>query len=109
MAGHFLLASLLLLLLKVISTGLQTKMMRGDYRNSPNTVFFQMVYVTGKITPFLAATSAFICAMLEHDRAYSWFFGVFAAFIALLALYVVRLRKQGRFYGVLDLISKKRE
>jgi xanthine/uracil permease len=109
LAGHFWMAALILISLKLISTIVQITLMRGDYRNSPNSLFFRTVYFTGKITPFLAVACTCLTAILLHNRAGIWFYGVFAVFIGLLALYVVRLRRQGRFFGALDWVSRKRQ
>jgi hypothetical protein len=106
-AGHALLVALTFVLLKLIATVIQVVMLRGDYRNMPKTFFYRSVYITGKVTPAFGATFAFIAAILQHNRAYSWFFGSYAIFVAFLAIYAVRLRKQGRFFGVLDMFSKR--
>jgi hypothetical protein len=106
-AGHVLLIALIFVLLKLIATLIQVVMLRGDYRHLPKTLFCRSVYITGKATPAFAAGFAFIAALLQHNRPYSWFFGSFAIFATFLATYVVHLRKQGRFFGVLDLFSKK--
>lgn len=107
-AGNFLLAGLILIALKLVSTVVQVALMRGDYRNAPTTAFFRAVYVTGKVTPFLAVACVCVAAVLQHHRAGGWFYGAFAVFIAALAMIVVQLRKQGRFFGVLDLVKRKR-
>ena len=107
-AGHFLLAALIFLALKALAAIAQTAMMRGDYRRPPSTRFFGAVYFTGKATPALASACAFVSAVLHHDRAYAWFLGLFTIIIAFLAIHVVRLRERGRFFGVLDAVSKKR-
>lgn len=106
-AGHVLRIALVFVLLKLIATLIQMVMLRGNYRHMPKTLFYRSVYITGKATPAFAATFAFIAALLQHNHAYSWFFGFFAIFAAFLAIYVVRLRKQGSFFGVLDLFSKR--
>jgi Ca2+/Na+ antiporter len=108
-AGNFLFLTLVFLVLKLLAATIQIAMMRGNYRDAPKTSFYQLVYVTGKVTPFLAAASAFVSALLLHDSRLSWFFGCFAIFVAVLALYVVRLRRQRKFFGLLDLFSSKRE
>jgi predicted anti-sigma-YlaC factor YlaD len=108
-AGNFLLAALILIALKLISAVVQTALMRGDYRNTPKTAFFRTVYITGKVAPFLALACVAIPAILNHDRAAGWLYGVLAVFIALLAAYVVRLRKRGRFFGLLDVVTRKKE
>jgi len=108
-AGDFLLAGLILIALKLISAAVQTVLMRGDYRTTPQTAFFRAVYITGKVTPFLALACVATTAILEHNRAAGWFYGAFAIFIALVAAYVVLLRRRGRFFGVLDLVTRKRK
>jgi hypothetical protein len=106
-AGHALLVAITFVLLKLIATVIQVMMLRGDYRHMPKTLFYRSVYITGKVTPAFAAGFAFLAALLQHNRAYSWFFGSFAIFATFLAIYVIRLRKQGRFFGILDLFSKR--
>jgi len=108
-AGHFLLAALVLISIKLISAVVQVALMRGDYRNSPKTAFFRTVYFTGKITPFLALACVAITAILQHNRIGGWFYGASAVLIALLAMYVIQLRKRGRFFGVLDFVTRKRK
>jgi hypothetical protein len=107
-SGDFLFVALVFAVLKLISTVIQVVLMRGNFRNVPTTRLFKTVYVAGKVTPVLALACAFISAVLLHDGAQSWLFGCLSLFVALLAIYVVRLRRQGRFFGVLDLLSSKR-
>jgi hypothetical protein len=108
-AGDFLFVTLVLVVLKLLAAAIQIAMMRGNYRDPPKTSFYRLVFVTGKVTPFLAAACAFVSALLLHDSRHSWLYGCFAIFAAALALYVVRLRRQRRFFGVLDLFSSKRQ
>jgi hypothetical protein len=108
-AGDFLFATLVFLALKLLAAAIQIAMMGGNYRDAPKTSFYLLVYLTGKVTPFLAVACAFVSALLLHDSLLSWLFGCYAIFVALLALYVVRLRRQRRFFGLLDLFSSKRE
>lgn len=107
-AGDFLFACLALAGVKVASAVIQARLMRGDYRNTPDTILFRTIYLTGKITPTLASFCGFVSAYLLHDRLHAWFFGGFTVFGALLALYVVALRKQGRFFGVANLLSSEK-
>jgi hypothetical protein len=107
-SGDFLFAALVFAVLKLISTVIQIVLMRGNYRIVPATRLFKTVYLAGKVTPALALACAFVSAMLLHDGVRSWLFGCLGLFVALLAIYVVRLRRQGRFFGVLDLLSSKR-
>jgi len=67
--GNFLLAALILIGLKLISAVVQTTLMRGDSRNAPRTIFFRVVYITGKVTPFLAVACVAMTAILEHNWA----------------------------------------
>jgi hypothetical protein len=107
-SGDFLFAAFVFVVLKLISTVTQIVLMRGNYRDVPATRLFKTVYVAGKITPVLAMICTFISALLLHDGVRSRLFGGLSLFVALLAIYVVRLRRQGRFFGVLDLLSSKR-
>ena len=107
--GRLFLAALIFAGLKLISFLLQIVLARGDNRNLPRTAFFRTVYLTGKITPILSVACFLAAALLLHDRANSWFLGVWMVFVALLAAYVVRLRQRGRFYGMLDLITRNRQ
>jgi hypothetical protein len=107
--GRLLLAALIFAGLKLISFLMQIILSRGDSRNHPRTTFFRIVYVTGKITPALSTACFLIAALLLHDRANSWFLGLWMVFVALLAVYVVRLRQRGKFYGVIGLITRNHE
>jgi hypothetical protein len=42
-----------------------------------------------------------------HDHGHSRLFGCAAVFAAVLAIGVVRLRKQGKFFGLLDVLSSR--
>jgi hypothetical protein len=106
-AGDFLLAAFVLLGVKFAVTVVQIAMMRGKYKVLPKGVWFRVVYVTGKVTPSLAAVCLFVSAMLEHNRRDSWFYGCLAGFAAALAICVVRLRKKGKFFGLLDMLSPR--
>lgn len=106
-AGRVLLLGLIFVALKLAATALQIVMMRGDYRQMPTTAFFQAVYIAGKVTPSLAAACVCVWAILRRDWFSSWFFGLLAIGISFLAVYVVRLRKQGKFFGLLDAASKR--
>lgn len=106
-ASRVLLLGLMFVALKLAATALQIVMMRGDYRHTPKTPFFRAVYMAGKVTPSLAAACVCVSAILRRDWFSSWFFGLLAIGITSLALYVVRLRKQGRFFGLLDAASKR--
>lgn len=108
-AGDFLLAALVLAFLKVASAVIQFSLMRGDYRTTPKTGFFRAVYFTGKVTPSLALACVCVTAILQHNGARSWLYGALAVLVALLALFVVQLRRQGRFFGLLDMLTRKRE
>jgi hypothetical protein len=94
--------------LKLIATILQILFAKGDYRRLPDTVVFRTVYIVGKVTPALAAASFCALAMMRHDREHSWVYGILAVFAALLAVFVVRLRRQGRFFGGLDMLLNRR-
>ncbi len=107
MAGNFLLAALVLAGVKLAAAIAQVAMMRGRYRAMPKGAWFRAVYMAGKVTPALAAVCAFVSAMLLHSRSNSWFFGCFAGFVTALAVCVVRLRKQGKFFGVLEMFSSR--
>jgi hypothetical protein len=94
--------------LKLIATILQILFAKGDYRRLPDTVVFRTVYIVGKVTPALAAASFCALAMMRHDREHSWVYGILAVFAALLAVFVVRLRRRGRFFGGLDMLLNRR-
>ncbi len=107
-AGDFCFAMYFLLGLKLVATVAQFVWMRGNYRDVPQSFFFRVIYVTGKVTPALAVACGFVYALLRHDVVHSWFYGLFAVFAGWLAWYVVGLRKQGRFYGVADVFSRRK-
>lgn len=104
-AGDFLFVTLVLVALKLLSALVQARLMRGNYRDMPDMTLFRLIYIIGKVTPALASFCAFVSAYLLHDRFHSWFFGCFTICAALLAIYVVLLRRQKRFFGVADLMS----
>jgi cobalamin synthase len=108
-AGRFLLAALILAGLKVISFLMQLILSGGDSRYQPRTTLFRLAYATGKVAPVLSIACFLIAALLLRDRANSWFLGLWMVFVALLAAYVVRLRQRGKFYGVIDLITRNHE
>lgn len=93
---------------KLIATAFQAVLLRHDYRNRPDTVLFRVMYVAGKVTPSLAAASLAIAYALDGDRSSALKYGALAIGVAILAFVVVRLRQQGKFYGVAHLISKRR-
>ena len=103
--GDFLFAALVFAALKMIVAAMQIAMMKGNYKDAPQTLLFRIVYAAGKITPVLMVLCAFVSAVLQHQRGMSWFYGGFAVFVAVLAWFVVRLRKQGKFFGVLDVVT----
>jgi hypothetical protein len=103
------LAGLICIGLKLIATVFQILLAKGDYRRYPDTVLFRTAYIVGKVTPALAAASFCVSATLRHDWQHSWTDGLFAVFVACLAAFVVRLRKQGRFFGALDMLSNSRK
>ena len=76
-AGDFLLVTLVLVALKLLSGLVQARLMRGNYRDMPDTTLFRLIYIIGKVTPALASFCAFVSAYLLHDRFHSWFFGCF--------------------------------
>jgi len=103
--GDFLFACLFFAGLKLLAALVQIRLMRADWHQMPDTTLFRLVYVTGKAAPAIACLCGLVSALLLHDRFYVWFFGGFGSFIALLAVYVVRLRSQGRFFGAIDFLS----
>jgi hypothetical protein len=104
----FYIAMYALIGLKLLATVAQFAWMRGNYRKVPQSIAFRVIYVTGKVTPALAVTCGFVYSVLRHDVAHGWFYGCFALFAAWSAWYVVRLRKQGRFYGLADVFSRNK-
>ena len=106
-AGRFLLAALIFVGLKLVAFVMQIVLSRGDNRNLPQIGLFRVVFAAGKLTPVLSIACFLIAALLLHDRANSWFLGLWLVFVGLLALYVVRLRRRGKFFGVIDLIATK--
>ena len=108
-AGYAFLAGLTFVALKLIAAILQIRLARGDYRRYPDTVLFRTVYMVGKVTPALAAASLCASAILQHDQRHGWIYGLLAVFAASLAAFVIHLRLQGGFFGVLDVLSRKRE
>lgn len=109
LARDFFFAGCVCIVLKLVAAVVQIALARGNYRTYPDTSFFRVVYIIGKVTPAMAALFLFVFAVLGHDRKHSWEYGGAAIFAALLAAWVVRLRKQGRFFGVLDAVSHRRE
>ena len=94
--------------LKLFATALQTMLLPGgNTRRLPRTALFRATYLAGKSTPALAAGCVGIAGVLWHNTFMTWFFGLLAGTLALFALYVVRLRKQGRFFGLLEGMSKR--
>jgi len=106
-AGHFWLAALLFVAVKIIATLVQLAMARGEHREPPKTPLFRAIYWTGKLTPALAAACFCAAEILLHDAGRAWADGSLSAVALLLAIYVVRLRKQGRFFGVIELFSRR--
>ena len=100
-AGRMVLLGLVFVALKLLAFTLQVALSKGEYRHLPRTTFFRGVYVTGKVTPALAAAALCGAALLRHDRANTWLFALLALGLTFLAVYVVRLRKQGKFFGLL--------
>jgi Kef-type K+ transport system membrane component KefB len=108
-AGYAFLAGLLFIVLKLIAAILQIRLAGGNYRRFPDTALFRTVYIVGKVTPALAALSLCVSSILKHDQRHSWMYGLVAVFAASLAAFVVYLREQGRFFGMLDMLSRKHE
>jgi len=106
-AGHFWLAALVFVAVKILATIVQLAMARGQYREPPKTPLFRAVYWTGKLTPAVAAACLCAAEILLHDKGRAWADGSLSAGALLLAIYVVRLRKQGRFFGALELFSRR--
>jgi hypothetical protein len=104
---YALLAGLIFVGLKLMATVVQVLLARGDYRRYPDTALFRRIYIAGKVTPALAAASLCVSAIFEHNPERSWIYGLLAVSSSLLAVFVVRLRKEGRFFGVLDLFASK--
>ena len=94
-------------LLKVASTIVQLRLFGGDYRRKPQGTLFRTVYLIGKATPSLVSAAFCVESAARYDWLRTWAFGLLAILIAIVAAYVVRLRQQGRFFGLLDLISKR--
>jgi hypothetical protein len=107
-AGHFWLTALVFVAAKVIATVVQLAMSRGEYRELPQTSLFRAVYWTGKLTPALAAACFCAAEILLHDAGRAWADAGLSIVALLLAVYVVRLRKQGRFFGGLEALLRKR-
>ena len=103
------LAGFVFVSLKLIATVLQIQFAKGDYRRLPDTALFRVIYIAGKVTPALAAASFCVAAIFRQDWQHSWTYGSLAVFAALLAAFVVYLRKQGRFFGGLDILSNWRK
>ena len=106
-AGRMLLLGLIFVGLKLLATVIQLALLRGDYRHMPTTIFYRVVYMAGKITPSLAAACFCVASILRKAWVDSWIFGTLALGAFFLAWNVVRLRKLGRFFGLLDLVSKR--
>jgi hypothetical protein len=102
-------AGCLFIVLKLAAMVTHVSLSRGDYRSQPDTVLFRVAYIAGKVTPGLAAACFCMSALLEHDQKHTWEYGAAALFAAFLAVLVVQLRKRGRFFGVLDLMSKRQD
>jgi hypothetical protein len=94
--------------MKLLATLVQLRMMRGNYRELPNTHFFLLIYVAGKTTPALAAGFFFAWALASHNHSEMWLFGILTLFAALFAFGAVTLRKRGKFFGVADMLSSRR-
>jgi len=107
-AAHFLQIAIVFVALKVMATVMLLMILRGNYRELPDTPFVRTVYLVGKGTPALAVGFACVAAVLEHHRAEGWLLGCVCVLTSASAIYVTRLRSQGRFFGVLDLLSHKR-
>lgn len=91
-------------LAKLLSSACLLQM--GDYRSAHISPFRQFVRITNKVTPSLVALSA---AGVQFTRGYRFEAGawvVFAGVAGFFAFYVVKLRKQGRFFGVADLMLR---
>ncbi len=94
--------------LKLIAAAIQAVILRHDYSERPDTVLFRIVYAVGKVTPSLFASSLCVASALDGDWATAREYGLLALGFAVLALTVVRLRQQGKFFGLAHLISKRR-
>ena len=92
---------------KLIATAFQAVLLRHDYRERPDTLLFRVMYVAGKVTPSLAAASLGIASALDGNWRDAWVYGAFAVGTAVFALVMVRLRQQGKFYGIAHLFSKR--
>ena len=108
-AGYFTLAALILIALKLSAAAIQIWIQRNDFRRAHTSTLFRVAYVTGKSAPALAAACACAAAILAGKRTESYLYGGLAIASALLAVYVVHLRKQGRFYGALDAFLRRPE
>jgi len=108
-AEYLFLAGCLLIVLKLVATVIHVSLSRGDYRSQPDTALFRVAYFAGKVTPAMAAGCLCMSALLGHDQKHSWEYGTAAIFAALFAALIVRLRKGGRFFGVLDMLSKRQK
>ena len=108
-AEYLFLAGCLFIALKLVATVIHIALARGNYRSQPDTALFRVAYFAGKVTPAMAAGCLCMSALLGHDRKHSLEYGAVAIFAAFLAAFVVRLRKRGRFFGVLDALTTRQE
>jgi predicted MFS family arabinose efflux permease len=108
-AEYLFLAGCLLIALKLIATVVHVALSQGDFRSQPDTALFRVAYFTGKVTPAMAAGCLCASALLRHDQKHSWEYAALAVVAAFLAVFVIRLRKRGRFFGVFHLLSKRQE
>ena len=102
-----LLLALFFVLVKLTATVLQVALVRESHRELPQTVLFRAAYVAGKVTPSLATACVSVAAFLKREWVLGGILGLLAVGISFFALHVVRLRRQGKFFGLLDATPKR--
>lgn len=90
---------------KLLAFVAQMRMMRGEYRVMPEGMLFRAVYVAGKVSPVLVAGCYAVSAWMAGQVAGAVGLGVVTVAVALLSFSVVRLRQQGRFFGLADVVK----
>lgn len=91
---------ILVIIVKIISTA--TLVFLGNYRAARTSSLSRLAAVTSKVTPPLIAVAAGLLWFSRGDAIGGWLFIAASCPIAVVAIYVMRLKDRGRFYGGAD-------
>jgi hypothetical protein len=94
----------LVIIVKIVSTA--TLVILGRYREPRTSSFSRLAAITNKVMSPLIAVAAGLLLFSRGNEIAGWLFIAASVFTAAFAIYVVRLRNKGKFYGGADWLQR---